>query len=123
MWTRVGRYHGNSIIICVGNNRTAASSTLSVYRKLDNRACAVLDGRGTNAHVREWLQEMATSLSKLNLVMKKNVKSVVRQYFGQQADEKNIPKTRAGRSACLQEVLQTSTSEAWQHFEFVISFA
>ena len=36
---------------------------LSVYYKLDNQACAVLDGRGTNAHVREWLHEMATSAS------------------------------------------------------------
>ena len=30
--------------------------------------------------------------SKLNLVAKKNAKSVVRQYFGLDADEKNIPK-------------------------------
>ena len=61
----VGQYHGNSnntAIICVGDNRTTASSTLSIYWKLD-RACAVLDGHGTNACVREWLQEMATSAS------------------------------------------------------------
>ena len=92
MWTRVGRYHGNSIIICVGNNRTVASSTLSVYWKLDNRACAVLDGRGTNARVHEWLQGMATSPTKLNLVAKKNAKSVVWQYFDLETDEKNILK-------------------------------
>ena len=35
---------------------------------------------------------MATSLSTLNLVVNKNVKSVVWQYFGLEADEKSIPK-------------------------------
>ena len=35
---------------------------------------------------------MATSPSTLNLVAKKNAKSVVWQYFGLEADEKNIPK-------------------------------
>ena len=49
-------------------------------------------GCGTNARVPEWLQEMATSLSKLNLVTKRNAKSVVWQYFILEADEKNIPK-------------------------------
>ena len=35
---------------------------------------------------------MATSLTKLNLVAKKNAKSVVWQYFILEADEKNISK-------------------------------
>ena len=51
---------------------------------------------------KKWLQEMATSPTKFNLVVKKNAKSVAWEYFGLEADEKNILKTRAGRSACLQ---------------------
>ena len=35
---------------------------------------------------------MATSLTKLNLVAKKNAKSVVWQYFDLETDEKNILK-------------------------------
>ena len=48
---------------------------------------------------KKWLQEMATSPTKFNLVVKKNAKSVAWEYFGLEADEKNILKTR---SACLQ---------------------
>ena len=62
----------------------------------------MLDGGGTNVCACEWLQEMTTSPTKLNLVVKKNAKSVAWEYFGLEADEKNILKTRAGRSACLQ---------------------
>ena len=75
-----------------------------------------VNGRSTNARVREWLQDMATSLSTLNSVAKKNSKSVVWQYFGLEADEKNIPKQEVEdqpvcRKCCM--------SEAWQHFKNV----
>ena len=52
----------------------------------------ILKFKHTYVCAREWLQEMATSSTKLNLVVKKNTKSVVWQYFGLEIDEKNILK-------------------------------
>ena len=75
--------------------------------------------RGTNACIHEWLQEMATSPPTLNLVTKKKNAKYRLAVFWPRSWWKEHPKTRAGRSACLQEVLQASTSETLYLLSFL----